>query len=366
MFVVFRRLFYSVVVLGCLILIGLGFLWKNFTDTPLIVGKNEIIYVPPGSSISSVAKTLETKGILKHPELFIILAKIEGKQKELKAGEYLVDSGITPKQLLTKFVQGKVIMRQFTIVEGWTLKQVFSSINANPYLAHTLTSLSPLDFSKKMGSTSDNYEGRFYPDTYLFAAGVPDVVILKKAFWAMEKSLEDLWKNRAADLPYDDSYSALIVASLIERETARGEERAKVAGVIVRRLKKNMLLQIDASVIYGLGDEYNGKLTRADLKKDTPFNTYMHAGLPPTPIAMPSLPSIYAALHPEPGDALYYVAKGDGTHEFTSTLEQHHEAVKKYHVEHLEPTKSDSQPDSLIPWFNNPSPQQLNQLFGFE
>lgn len=366
MFLKRRRFFYSILLVACLLLIGLIFLWKNFVTTPLIEGKSDIIYVAPGSSIYSVSQNLQAKGVLRYPKLFILLAKLQGKDKKLKAGEYKIDPGITPNQLLTKFVEGKVILRHFTIVEGWTLRQVFTSINSNRFLSHTLSKLTDIDISKKIGTQRPNVEGFLYPDTYLFAAGVQDVTILKKAYWNMHRNLTELWKNRAANLPYKDPYSALIVASLIEKETARPEERAKISGVIMRRLQKKMLLQIDASVIYGLKDSYAGKLTRNDLKIDTPFNTYLHPGLPPTPIGMPGMPSIIAALHPEQGNALYYVARGDGSHEFTNTLQQHHEAVKKYHIEHLQIDGTGWLKESAIPWFNNPNLGKVNLLLGFD
>jgi UPF0755 protein len=351
MVLVLRRFFYCLLLLACFALIG-AFLWKKGVNNPLPIEKNEIIYVSPGSSIYSIAEALASKGILPHPRLFLLLAKLEGKEKKLKTGEYLLHPGITPKQLLTELVEGKVMLRKFTVIEGWTLKQVFNSIDNNPYLTHTLKRLTTGDFSKKMGFQYTSFEGYFYPDTYLFAAGIQDVVILKKAFWNMKQKLDILWKKRSTGLPYPHPYSALIVASLIERETARPEERAKIAGVIIRRLQKKILLQIDASVIYGLGEAYTGKLSRDDLRRDTPFNSYLHTGLPPTPIAMPSLPSIIAALHPEAGTSLYYVARGDGTHEFTDTLAEHHAAVRKYHhPEHLDVYNPRFQ--GKVPWFSD-------------
>jgi UPF0755 protein len=342
------------------------FTWRNFLETPLITGKHQTLYVPPGSTIYSVAHTLELRGILSHPHWFIWLARSEHQMHTLKAGEYLLEVGITPQALLKKLVRGNVILRRFTLVEGWTLKQVLASIRANPYLLHTIanTKMTMDQICKKIGTDRNNIEGVLCPDTYLFAAGVSDMVIIKKAFWDMQRSLAKLWKKRDTGLPLENPYSALIVASLIEKETARPEERAKIAGVIMRRLEKKMPLQIDAAVIYGLGDFYNGKLTRENLQMDTPYNTYLHVGLPPTPIAMPSLLSIVAALHPAPGTSLYYVARGDGSHEFTDTLEAHHQAVKKYRPHYLELNRNGNV-NGIILWFNDRDNQAIDKLRPF-
>jgi UPF0755 protein len=317
-------------VVVCIALIAFGYYFKQFTHRPLASDNNQILYVPPGSSIQSVAGNLQKRGILSHPQWFILLAQIKGQIKNLKAGEYRLEKGLTPIDLLQKLVTGKVMLRQLTIIEGWTAKQVFSSVNNNKYLAHTIANLAPDECARKLGARQPNLEGYLYPDTYFFAAGVPDTVILKTAFLSMQKRLSTLWQKRDPHLPFQDAYAALIVASLIEKETGRPEERAKIAGVITRRLEKGMPLQIDAAIIYGLGEHYSGKITREDLQKDTPYNTYLHKGLPPTPIAMPSLAAMQAALHPEAGNALYYVARGDGTHEFSATLRQHHEAISKF------------------------------------
>lgn len=365
MLAIIRRVFFTLLLISLVSFIVLLWFWKSFLVSPLSVNKSQVFYVPPGSSIYSISQSLHSKGILAHPRLFILLTKLKGQEKKLKTGEYQLNPGITPSQLLIKLVKGKVILRQFTIIEGWTLKQIYASLAVNPYLSHTFNTTLPVNKGAySLNTTLPSLEGTFYPDTYLFAAGISDAIILKKAYWNMQKSLNKLWLKRAQGLPYANPYAALIVASLIEKETARPEERAQVAGVILRRLQKNMRLQIDAAVIYGLGDEYKGKLTREDLKKETPYNTYLHAGLPPTPIAMPSLSSLQAALHPSAGNTLYYVAKGDGSHEFTATLAEHHLAVKKYQSNHL---KLDLSPNTLFPvisWFNLITLKQLYLLAG--
>jgi len=362
-----RRIFYILLLISVLLLIAFGLVWKKIIDTPLINEKSEVIYIPPGSSIYTVATMLYESHKIRHPKLLALIATLQGKSKKLKAGEYLLTPGITPNQLLTKLVEGKVFLRPLTIVEGWTLKQVLRSVNKNSHLLHTINTLTPPELSQRLGTDQVNLEGALFPDTYLFAAGVADIHILKKALWTMHNKLLPLWNTRAKGLPYQNPNEVLVVASLIEKETARPEERAKIAGVILRRLEKKMRLQIDASVIYGMGALYKGRLTREDLKIDTPYNTYLHAGLPPTPIAMPGLPSIYAALHPDKGNALYYVARGDGSHEFTSNLQAHINAIKKFHVRHLEPALANSmqeQTHPYIPWFNLPSLHELNLLSG--
>lgn len=308
--------------------------WTQFIKTPLT--QTPVIFiVPQGSSIKSVSNKLHSMEVLDHPNYFIFLAFLKGVTKHIKAGEYQIDAGGKPSQLLLKLAKGKVVLHPFTIVEGWTLKQVLASANNNRFLHHTLNENNIDAFSTKLGCLNKNLEGYLYPDTYLFARNVKDTVIIGKAYALMQKKLSQAWANRDTSLPYKTPYEALIVASLIEKETARADERKKISGVILRRIENGMLLQIDASVIYGLGKIYQGKLTKSDLKVDTPFNNYLHKGLPPSPIAMPSYPSILAALHPEHGTELYYVARGDGSHEFTNSLENHRKAIQKYRLNYL-------------------------------
>lgn len=342
-----QRLSLISLVLFICVIISISFFWNKFLDTPLTVAKPTVIYIPPGSSIEKVAINLQYGGFTRYPMLVILLARLRGYEHHLKAGEYELTPGMTPNQLLVKVVNGKVYLRRYTLVEGWTLKQVFTTINNNHYLKHTINQLSALGLAKKMGTQQINFEGFLNPDTYLFAAGVSDIVILKKAYWKMAHNLERLWLARDPNLPFTDPYQALIAASLIEKETARPEERAKIAGVIIRRLEKKMRLQIDAAVIYGLGANYTGKLTRENLKTDTPYNTYLRGGLPPTPIAMPSLASLTAALHPVAGTELYYVARGDGSHVFSNTLEDHRQAVKRYRASQLELLDFDKTGDEI-------------------
>lgn len=324
-----RRFLYLFIFL-LLLTLGIGVSSKFYLDAPLNVKKSTLFTVTPGSSIEMVGQKLEQAGYLNYPLFLDAFARLTGDNKKLKAGEYLVEPGMSPRNLLQKIVSGKVFLRRYTIVEGWNLKQVFQTINTNPYLKHTINQITPEKLANAIGAQKIQLEGFFNPDTYLFAAGVPDIVILKRAYQGMQKNLNNAWCKRATNLPYKNSYEALIVASLIEKETAQNAERPKIAGVILRRLELGMRLQIDASVIYGLGNSYSKELTKDNLHHDTPYNTYLHDGLPPTPIAMPSLASINAALHPASGTDLYYVARGDGSHQFSATLENHISAIRKY------------------------------------
>lgn len=326
---ILRRILLVATLLLCFLL-PLIFFWEKFLTTPLKVDQPVLFNIVPGSKIERVAADLQAKGYTRYPMLIIWLARWNGSDKHLKIGEYQLKPNMTPSMFLDKVVRGQVYLRHYTLVEGWTLKQVLLTLQANPYLHHTVNLVDLSKLANKIDAHRVNFEGYLTPDTYLFARGVADFVVIKKAYTKMQTNLAKAWASRDSDLPYTNPYTALIAASLIEKETAKPEERAKIAGVITRRLQQHMRLQIDASVIYGLGDFYTGKLTHEQLKIDTPYNTYLHEGLPPTPIAMPSLPSLVAALHPAPGNELYYVAKGDGSHEFTATLAEHIAAIKQY------------------------------------
>ncbi|MCK4609255.1 MAG: endolytic transglycosylase MltG, partial [Gammaproteobacteria bacterium] len=243
-----------------------------------------------------------------------------------------IEPGTTPIQLLNKLVSGDVILRSFTIVDGWTFHDMINALEQNPSIVHTLKGLTDPQIMQKIGVPGEIPEGRFYPDTYKFSGGVKDVDILRSAYKLMQSKLNAAWNNRAADAPYSCQYKALIAASIIEKEAAVPSERPIISGVIKRRLKKNMYLQMDPTVIYGLGDSYKGDLTVKDLRRNTPYNTYLHKRLPPTPICIPSIDAFEAALHPQAGKELYFVAKGDGTHEFSATLKEQDAAIRKYQL----------------------------------
>lgn len=295
------------------------------TDAPLI------IEIKPGTPIIALAWQLKRQGLIKSPKYFLWYAKLHHAARHIKAGEYLIKPGkTTPARFLKNVWAGKIYLRQFTIVEGWSFQQILDAINKNSYFHHSLKDLSNHQIMTKFDPPNLHPEGQFYPDTYLFAKGTPDVKVLKIAFNKMQNLKQKMWAQRAQNLPYKTPEDALIVASLIEKETALAEEKPIISGVILRRLAKDMRLQIDPTVIYALGKSYQGKLTTQDLRFNSPYNTYMNKGLPPSAIAVPSAQSIYAALHPAPGDSLYFVAKGYGRHQFSATLKDQDTAIKTY------------------------------------
>lgn len=286
--------------------------------------------VPKGASIKHVARDLEAQGMIQHTEYFLLLTTWRGQLSSIKAGEYRIDPGMTAQDLLNKLVKGEVVLHKVTFPEGWTFQQMLTQLNNEPVLVHTLKDQTPTQIMVTLGHPGQHPEGMFYPDTYVFTWGAEDKQILQQAYQLMQKKLQPLWDGRDSNLPYKTSYDALIVASLVEREAAVPAERPQVAGVILHRLRLGMRLQIDAAVIYGTNNPDKRALTRTDLATDTPYNLYLRNGLPPTPIAMPSISSINAALHPVLNNALYYVAKGDGSHVFSDTLQQHNAAVQQY------------------------------------
>lgn len=306
--------------------------WLAFLNKPLILSNSQpVTFVfQEGSSVKNLANQLKNLNLIRSSMMFIVLAKTQNAEHVLKAGEYRVDPGDTPLVLLQKIISGQSLPRSFTVVEGWTFKQMLAALGNNQFITHKLVGLKDSEIMERLGFAGEIPEGRFAPETFVFSGNVSDVELLRNSYVMMQKWLNDAWNNRAANLKLHCPYELLIVASIIEKETANVAERPKIAGVIMLRLAKGMRLQVDPTVIYGLGDEYRGKLAEEDLKKDTVYNTYRHAGLPPSPICMPSKSSIDAAAHPEIGTALYFVAKGDGTHVFSNTLKQQNMAIRKY------------------------------------
>jgi len=307
--------------------------YRSFVNAPLRLGDREMRYtIESGTTLKAVARDLQARGVLDKARYLVWLAHWQGTADHIKAGEYELRPGIKPLDLLDMIVAGRVIQYALTLVEGWTFRQVMDAVNSDENLVHTLKELSGEQVMKKLGWAGQHPEGRFYPDTYYFNKGTSDAAFLQRAYRAMEQRLEREWQDRIEGLPYQSPYEALILASIVEKETALPSERKTIAGVMVRRLLKGMRLQVDPTVIYGLGASFDGNIRRRDLNADTPYNTYRHAGLPPTPIAMPGGPAVRAALQPEPGDALYFVARGDGSHHFSATLEEHNQAVIKYQL----------------------------------
>lgn len=302
--------------------------WQEFSEKKL--SPVEFTFeVKQGSSIREILYQLGKINVKSKPFIFEIIARVTGAEKSIHAGEYLITTTTTNRDLLRMMVNGEVIMRKFTIVEGWNTKTLFDEVNKNNYLKNDLSALKKEEIIKKLTPNQKHLEGLFFPETYEFAKNTTVSTILIEAHKVMQGYLEKEWSARTLRLPYKTAYEALVAASLIEKETAIADERGKISAVIVGRLKKRMYLQIDPTVIYGLGENYNGKLLRSDLKKDTPYNTYTRKGLPPTPIALPSLASIHAALHPVASDVLYFVATGDGGHVFSANLKDHLAAVAK-------------------------------------
>ena len=290
------------------------------------------ISIKPKSGLKSIANQLVEQGVLNSAWPFVLLAKILGKETYLQAGDYTLNKNITPYQLMLSLNHGKATQGNITFIEGKTFKQMREKLAKNDAIDATITQLSDSQVMQSVGNGEDHAEGLFFPDTFYFDRGTPDKVILKRAYDIMQTKLDGAWQNRAPNLPYKNSYEALIMASIVEKETGKASERPMIAGVFINRLKIGMRLQTDPTVIYGMGDSYNGNIKRKDLLKDTIYNTYTRYGLPPTPIAMPGLASINAALHPESTKSLYFVGKGDGSHAFSATLNEHNRAVVKYQL----------------------------------
>ncbi len=306
--------------------------YRRWTDTPLPVTAPVTVYVAPGTAVQTLAANLAAQGILPNARDLAWQARLRGVANAIQAGEYHLQPGLTAVGLLDKLVRGEVLLHSLTIIEGSTFAELWAQISANPNLQHTLGEQPPADLMAQFGQPDMSPEGWFLPETYSFPRGTRDLDLLRQIYQAMQNYLQQVWPQRAADLPFDTPYEALILASIIEKETAVPAERQQIAGVFVRRLQRGMRLQTDPTVIYGLGKRFDGNLRREDLLRDTPWNTYTRSGLPKTPIALPGKESIYAALHPAAGDALYFVAKGDGSHYFSATLDEHNQAVRRYQL----------------------------------
>jgi UPF0755 protein len=307
--------------------------YSRFASTPIHLDTQSVVVeIPRGISLRELSQKLAARRIVSNAYLFIALGRITGDGSRIEAGEYSVRTGITPRQLIALFASGKVMQHAVTIIEGWTFRQAFAAIETDDRFVKELEGVFCDELMARLGYPGQKPEGRFFPDTYYFTKGTTDIEILRRAHRTMTRILKEEWAGRAPGLPLSSPGDALILASIIERETGLRSERPRVAGVFERRLALGMRLQADPTVIYGLGNAYDGELTKADLAEDSPYNTYLHAGLPPTPIALPSRASIHAAVHPAPGDSLYFVARGNGTHQFSATLEEHNAAVRRYQL----------------------------------
>jgi UPF0755 protein len=311
-----------------------GSIWlRGYLHAPLPVGAHGYqLEVPAGATLADVARQLAADGIISAPGILALYGRLSGQASRIKAGEYVFDTGLTAHALLAELVAGRVRLHSFTLVEGWTVAETMAALHKSAVIGKTLGTSDATELATELGLRVGSAEGQFLPETYLFPRGTTDAELLRMAHAAMQEALTTAWEGRDSDLPLRSSHELLVLASIIERETALAAERPLIAGVFIRRLRKGMLLQTDPSVIYGLGAQFDGNLTRRQIETDTPWNTYTRPGLPPTPIASPGVDALLAAAHPIPGTALFFVAtgRGDGSHRFSATLAEHQKAVRLY------------------------------------
>ncbi len=304
---------------------------EQFAKSPISIAEPRVYVIESGTHFRALADDLEAEGIIADALRLRIFARLENLAGSIKSGEFELQPGISHRELVTQFVEGKVLQRTLTFVEGLRVSDYLALLASRDHeISQTLTEMSIEAIAHKLGIESGKLEGWIYPDTYHFTRGTTDFELLQRAYQRMRQVLEYEWQHRAEGLPLETPYEALILASIVEKETGVPEERPDIAGVFIRRLQKGMRLQTDPTVIYGMGDAYQGNIRKRDLLQPTPYNTYTISGLPPTPIANPAQAAIHATLHPAAGDALYFVAKGDGSHVFSATLSEHNQAVYEY------------------------------------
>ena len=306
--------------------------WIASAAVPLKLNPQGVVDfdIRPGLGLKAAAQAMAEAGVGIKPWQFALLGRYANMDRAIKAGSYEISPGVTPWQLLEKLTAGDVTQTEIVIVEGKTFRELRAKLNAHPDLKHDAADLSEAEILQRIGASTPHPEGYFFPDTYLFAKQSSDLTIYRRAHQALQKRLASAWEQRDPSVPYKNMAEALIMASIVEKETGAAADRGKVASVFVNRLKRGMLLQTDPTVIYGLGERFDGNLRKADLLADTPYNTYTRTGLPPTPISLPGMASIQAALNPPATDYLYFVARGDGTSVFSRSLEEHNRAVNKY------------------------------------
>ncbi|MHC8387748.1 endolytic transglycosylase MltG [Pseudomonas sp. MDT2-39-1] len=333
--------------------------WKihSALEQPLNITQEELLEVPKGTTPTRTFYRLEADGVIKDAFWLRVYWRFNLAGQPLHKGEYRMQPGMTVEGLIDLWKRGDIVQYSLTLVEGWNFHQVRAALAKDEKLEQTLNGLSDSEVMDKLGHTGIFPEGRFFPDTYRFVRGMTDVELLKKAYDRLDEVLAKEWGQRSADVPYTEPYQALIMASLVEKETGVPQERGQIAGVFVRRMAIGMLLQTDPTVIYGLGDRYSGKLTRAHLKEATPYNTYMISGLPPTPIAMVGREAIHAALNPVAGNSLYFVARGDGSHVFSDDLDAHNNAVREFQLKRRADYRSSPAPASSPEIQNGETPE---------
>jgi UPF0755 protein len=290
------------------------------------------VEIPRGASLRSVVAELQKAGLEVERRQFTLLVRGFGRERDIKAGNYLLSKAPSPLELLDKLTRGDVSQGEVRLIEGWTFSQFRAALDAHPHLKHDSKGVPDAEVLKRLQAEEPHPEGLFFPDTYLFAKGSSDMAVLRRAYRAMQRHLAAEWQARQPNAPYKSPYEALIMASIIEKETGLASEREQIGGVLVNRLRIGMRLQVDPTIIYGLGEGFDGNLRKKHLLEDTPYNTYTRAGLPPTPIAMPGLASLRAALRPAKTDAMYYVSRGDGSSQFSRNIAEHNGAVRKYQL----------------------------------
>lgn len=360
-----RRKFLLLLEIG-LILAGLALGWSAWKvhsalEQPLHVEQERMLEVPNGTTPNRMFYRMQTDGLLDDAVWLRLYWRFNMAGTPLHTGEYRMTPGMTVNQLFDAWRRGDVVQYNLTLVEGWTFRQVRAAVAKHEKITQTLDGLSDAEVMDKLGHNGVFPEGRFFPDTYRFVRGMSDVEFLQQAYMRLEQVLAKEWAERATDLPYRDPYQALIMASLVEKETGIPQERAQIAGVFVRRLRLGMMLQTDPTVIYGMGERYNGKITRADLREPTPYNTYTISGLPPTPIAIVGREAIHAALNPANGTSLYFVARGDGSHVFSDDLDNHNSAVREYQLKRRSDYRSSPAPQAQPGAIDQPEPAAGDQ-----
>jgi UPF0755 protein len=326
-------------VLGFLVLLGslfAGWAWmeyETFRTTSLQIPQGSMTYrVEKGTNLAVIANDLEAAGAIGNADYLRWYGRYTGIAKRIRAGEYRLTDELTPDGLFALLVSGRSISYSLTLLEGWNIRQVLAAVAGHEALESTLEAADPAELMRRLGREDLHPEGRFFPDTYRFTRGMTDLEFLRRAMLKMDQELAAAWAEKAEDIPLKNADEALILASIVEKETGQASERAQIAGVFARRLRKGMRLQTDPTVIYGMGERFDGNIRRKDLREDTPYNTYVHAGLPPTPICMPGRDALRAAVNPADGKTLYFVARGDGSHVFSATLDKHNAAVRKYQL----------------------------------
>ncbi|MEZ5627760.1 MAG: endolytic transglycosylase MltG [Rhodocyclaceae bacterium] len=328
-----KRLILLALVLPVLVIAAAAASLIWYVDRPLTVaGERVEVQIARGASMRQAANAVADGGVAVSASTLYWFARLGGHANRIKAGTYAFESGVSPRQIVEKLVRGDVVLKSLALIEGWTFRQVRAAIDAHPDLQHDSKDMDDAELLRQIGASEAHPEGLFFPDTYHFERGMSDLDVYRQAYAQMQSRLTDQWEKRAADLPLKSPYEALILASIVEKETGQGADRPLIASVFVNRLRVGMLLQTDPTVIYGVGPRFDGNLRRRDLERDTPYNTYTRPGLPPTPIAMPGHAAIEAALNPAASDFYYFVARGDGSSEFSKNLSEHNRAVRLYQL----------------------------------